>query len=217
MISLACLPSRRCYIYDQCFSSYLELTLIFSFGLCSFARVQRNQCSSARVQSGPHSPSMLAYGMAISLVSGKNSWGAGCIPERAPNHSAFLPWAIRAHTCLCKVPKVVYHETNPPLHQQFPTFQQELWAPVMNQIACIDLSKLNQEMFKLMWKNGALNPPTIKLHHFIKGKLQTNSTCTTVSAIICMLQHTSSEQIMVWWHISYIVECAIQMAWHARA
>lgn len=121
---LACPPSRRCYICAQDFLSCLGLTLISPFGLCSFARVQRNQCSFVKVQSGPHFPSKLAYGMVTSLLCGQISWGVWGILGRALNHSASLPWAIRARISLYKAPIVAYHETNPPLHQQFPTYQQ---------------------------------------------------------------------------------------------
>ena len=125
MRSLVCPPSRHCYICAQYFSSCLGLTLISPCGLCSFERVQRNRCSFVMVQSDPHFPSRLAFGMVTSLLYGQISWGAWGILGRAPNHSVSLPWATRARISLCKVPIVAYHETNPPLHQQFPTYHQK--------------------------------------------------------------------------------------------
>lgn len=130
MRTLICLSSQHCYIDAQQLSSYHGSALISPFGLCSYARVQRNQHFSARaqsnrhfsamVQSSPNFPSRHSEGMVTSLLCVRTSWGVEDILGRAPSHSASLPWAIKVHISLCKAPIVAYHETNQLLHQQFP-------------------------------------------------------------------------------------------------
>lgn len=122
-------PNDQKRSWACCYSSWTDSLVAFPslYALCSASASLSCPCSSL---GAPHHLSRSLIGRCsssdkvISLLLWWISWGVWCIQGSVQDHSGSLLSPKAAHTCLCTVPIVVSHVSNPLLHPKFPAHFQ---------------------------------------------------------------------------------------------